>query len=108
MNPVRSRIRRIMKEEHWLMLKNVWHYAKKYYFRKCYRHYRRFANALRGHELPKSLTDPSASFLDTPHIPGGSQNMQTMHFINTTNCRMIAEIGVYTGSTSKSIAEYLN
>ncbi len=35
-------------------------------------------------------------------------NTQTIEFIRTTNCRMIAEVGIYRGDTSLQFAKYLN
>src|SRR5262249_49287090 len=35
-------------------------------------------------------------------------NQETIDFIKTTNCRMIAEIGIYKGHTSEYLAKYLN
>lgn len=35
-------------------------------------------------------------------------NQQTIDFIKTTNCRMIAEVGIYEGYTSELLGKYLN
>jgi predicted O-methyltransferase YrrM len=39
-------------------------------------------------------------------VAGPSQ--QTMEFIRTTDCRVVAEIGIYHGDTSREIAKWLN
>lgn len=41
-------------------------------------------------------------------LAAGKPNLQTLEFVQTTNVRNIAEIGIYEGSTSNGFAEYLN
>lgn len=41
-------------------------------------------------------------------IAVGSANQGTLAFLADTNCRMIAEIGIWHGHTSRGIAEWLN
>jgi predicted O-methyltransferase YrrM len=52
-------------------------------------------NVLSGREYPPSCYVHEA-------------NQETIDFIKTTNCRMIAEIGIYKGHTSEYLAQYLN
>ena len=54
-----------------------------------------FINVVSGREYPAScqVTKP---------------NQETIDFIKTTNCRMIAEVGIYKGYTSEYLAQYLN
>jgi predicted O-methyltransferase YrrM len=40
------------------------------------------------------------------NVPRGNQ--ETIDFITTTNCRIVAEVGIYEGFTSAPLAKYLN
>jgi len=96
MDTVKSLLKRNAKVEHWLRQLRL-HLIK---------YYRRFANVLSYRETPKS--NASLSRIERgPHIDI-PPNTEARDFINTTNCRTIAEIGVYTGGTSELFAQHLN
>ena len=47
-------------------------------------------------------------YADYPsHCNVSNANQQTIDFIRTTKCRVIAELGIYKGFTSEKLAEYL-
>lgn len=94
---IKSWLRSNLKEEHWLTVKRIRNYPRKYW--------QRISNVLRARN---HRAKGSASYLDASHEYIGQPNTQTIDFIATTNCRMIAEIGVYMGATSELFAKYLN
>jgi predicted O-methyltransferase YrrM len=97
---IKGSLRANVKEEHWFAIKRIGNYPRKYY--------RRCVDILRGDAPPNNRTHANASYLDASHAAVGQANTQTINFIATTNCRMIAEIGVYMGATSELFAKYLN
>ena len=88
---IKGWLRSNLKEEHWLTVKRIRNYPRKYW--------QRISNVLRARN---HRAKGSASSLDASHEYIGQPNTQTIDFIATTNCRMIAEIGVYMGEPPQS------